>query len=195
MVNADATFSERWIRAATLIVALALILVGAGITVASAASRNNGANIYIQERSNWCWAAASRTIVRAETGDTSPPSQCQLVKWGKNSSECGNVTGTFGSNVSRALLQGDVLSPGTVTSGSRTFSQVRSEIDANRLVMIRWGWTSGGGHMLVLRGYNTSGSMINYVNPLKDTYQVKSHSALRSGSNYTWTHSRTGIHG
>ncbi|PUB30223.1 hypothetical protein C8K30_102605 [Promicromonospora sp. AC04] len=61
--------------------------------------------------------------------------------------------------------------------------------------MIRWGWTSGGGHMLVLRGYNTSGNLINYVNPLESTYQVKSIASLQSGSNYTWTHSRTGIHG
>ena len=195
MLQERANAPDRWFRMATLMVALALILTGIGITTAAAASRNNGANIYIQEKSNWCWAAAARTIVRSATGDTSPPSQCQLVKWGKNSSACSNVTGTFGANVSRALVQGDVLSPGSVTSGAKSFSAVRGEIDSGRLMMIRWGWTSGGGHMLVLRGYNTSGNMINYVNPLKSTYQVKSHASLRSGSNYTWTHSRTGIHG
>lgn len=195
MPRTDANLVDRRLRIATLMVALALIFTGFGITAASAASRTNGANIYIQEHSNWCWAAATRTIVRAETGDTSPPSQCQLVRWGKDSSTCPNVTGTFGANISRALLMADVLDVGTVTSGTRTFSAVRNEIDAGRLVMIRWGWTSGGGHMLVLRGYNTSGSMINYVNPLESTYQVKSHAALSSGSNYTWTHSRTGMNG
>jgi hypothetical protein len=44
--------------------------------------------------------------------------------------------------------------------------------------------------MLVINGYDTSGSLISYIDPLQSSFQSASHSWLLSGSNHTWTHSR-----
>ncbi|WP_244666921.1 papain-like cysteine protease family protein [Myceligenerans indicum] len=179
------------IRTLLLSLALTLTIVGGTVTVAEAANRSLAATIYVQEKSNWCWAATSKTVVKRTTGNT--PSQCTLVKRGKNSSTCPNVTGTFGQNVSYALADSGVSNIGTVSLGALTYSAFRGEIDSSRLVMIRWGWSSGGGHMLVLKGYNTDGSKIIYINPLNDVYKVNSYSWMKSTSSHTWSHSRTSI--
>ena len=175
----------------TLIVALALLITSAGIGTASATTRYNAATIYVQEQSLWCWAATSKTVIKWHTGST--PSQCQVVKWGKSSSTCPNTTGYFGVDVSRALTQGGVGGIGYTTS-TMSFTAVRSEIDMNRLVLIRWGWDSGSGHMLVLRGYNTTGSAFSYIDPMKSVYQSASRAWILdrgSGtSHHVWTHSR-----
>ena len=94
--NHDGTH-RRTLSGGLLGVALGLILAGTGGLAAEAASKTIYAWAYAQEQSNWCWAATSATVVRWETGNT--PGQCQLVKWGKAPSTCGNWTGSFGTDV------------------------------------------------------------------------------------------------
>jgi hypothetical protein len=172
---------------AALAVCLALVIGGAGLTSASAASRNNAAPVYVQEQSNWCWAATSKSTVQFYRGVSA--TQCQMVKWGKASSSCDDVTGYFGADVSRTLLKAGLSGIGT-TTGPMTFAAVRGEIDSGRVVMIRWGWSAGGGHMLVLRGYDTTGSKLSYINPLQSAYQSASHSWMQQYGTHTWTDSR-----
>jgi len=95
--------------------------------------------------------------------------------------------------VARALSNGGVGDVGSSDSGALSYSAVQGQVKANRLVMIRWGWTSGGGHMLVLRGYNTSGSQVSYVNPLLSGYQSDAYTFMVKSSRHTWANSRYNI--
>ena len=167
------------------------MLTGLGVGAAEAASRYNTAGIYVQEQSNWCWVATSKTVLNHYNG--SSPSQCQVYKWGKNSSSCPDGAGDFGIDVSGALTRGGVGGIGQVVTHSIPFATVQDEINVNRLVMVRWSWNSSPsatGHMVILRGYNTTGSTVSYVNPLNSSYQSSSYSAMVGDGTHTWTHTR-----
>lgn len=179
-----------WHRLIPLL-AVAAILTGTGITAAQAKSHTVSAGIYVQEKSNWCWAAASRTIIHHITGTAA--SQCKLVEWGKDTSSCANVTGSFGKNVSQALAKGGVGNVGTFGAFTISYSYLQGELDAGRLVMIRWAWSTGGGHMLVLRGYDTSTSTVSFVNPEKSAFQSDTYDHIVQFSTHTWTHTRYDI--
>ncbi len=58
-----------------------------------------------------------------------------------------------------------------------------------RPFVIRWGWTSGGGHFLTAGGFvgsNTNGN-VYYYDPA-DTEQIDSYTAVVSSSAHSWTH-------
>ncbi len=119
-------------------------------------------------------------------------SQCQIVKWGKNSSSCANVPGSF-ADVAHALLDAGVINTGDVANGSITYAQVQSEVSANRVVMVRWGWkpnTSATGHMVGIRGFNTGDGSVSYIDPTKSAIQVKSYAWMKSNDAHLWTDTR-----
>ncbi len=114
-------------------VAVGLVLIGPG--VAHGAEKVLSVTPYAQEKSNWCWAAASKMIVKFQTGKVVPP-QCTLVKNGKGTSACANVTGTK-SNVTNALSKNGGVNPrcraparlgGTVV-GEMNSSRPRVQLD------------------------------------------------------------------
>lgn len=48
--------------------------------------------------------------------------------------------------------------------------------------------------MLVIKGYNTSGSTITYIDPWAGgTVSTQPYSWMKSGGGHTWTHSRYNI--
>lgn len=181
--------SHRRVRIALLTLFSTLVVLGGGVSSAAAASRYNVAPIYVQEYSNWCWAATTKTVVQAYKGTST--NQCQLVMWGKNMAYCPDVVGYFGSDVSSALAKSGMSSVG-YTTGPLSFDDLRGEIDSGRLVMTRWGWDDGSGHMLVMRGYNTSDTSIQYVNPLYTAYQQATYAWILNGGSphHAWTDSR-----
>lgn len=175
--------------------AITLILTAsASLTItapANAASRQIGVPAEAQTYSLWCWAASSRMVSRYLGGSSA--SQCQFVKWGKRTSSCPNVTGDFGTDVSSALLSAGIYSPGNVSWSAISFNTIKGQIDSNKPVLIRWQWSSGGGHMLVVKGYNTSGSTVTYIDPGNGSVSTRSYSWMKSASGHTWTHSRYNI--
>lgn len=173
------------------VAALAAILGGVGVSAAEATSRYNTANVYVQEQSNWCLAATAKTVIQHETGSSA--SQCQLIKWGKGISSCPNEAGDFYKDVASSLTRGGVVNIGYVQASPRTWAQVVDDMNADQLVMVRWAWRSGGGHALVIRGYNTSGSMLSYVNPLNSSFQSGSYNFMVNDGTHTWTNTRYGI--
>ncbi|MCV2395172.1 hypothetical protein OEB99_12715 [Actinotalea sp. M2MS4P-6] len=172
---------------------IALMLGGAGTTVAQATYRTNYATAYVQEKTNWCWVASSKTVI-SWVGATNS-SQCQLYKWGKGVSSCaGNEPGSFTTDVSRLLAKAGVSNIGYVT-GPLSFASVRSEIDVNRVLLMRWAWDGQTvGHQLTIYGYNTDGTRIAYINPADGYHTWASYSWMLDGSNHTWTHTRYSIH-
>jgi len=73
------------------------------------------------------------------------------------------------------------------SSSELTFAQSQNEIDAGRPFIFRWGWTSGGGHFLVGRGYDTPSNSLYYVNPA-DGYHIATYDWIVDNSSSDWTH-------
>lgn len=155
-----------------------------------------------QEHSEWCWAGSTKAILNYY-GQT--PSQCQIVNWayGLNyacdnsvfewSSSANQPNYMYGSNGSvQNILKNWGVSNTAYTKPS-SWSSVVSDINANRPFVIRYGWTSGGGHIMVGRGYEIADG-VNYIyimNPWPGEGQTyRTYSSAVSASDHTWTHTQ-----
>jgi hypothetical protein len=150
-----------------------------------------------QEQDQWCWAGCARAVFLYYGQDVA---QCTVAdyNWGRadcctspTSPACNNWTYLI-PNVQNILSHWSVDSSALWSSTS--FNTVRSEINSDRPVWVRWGWSGGGGHFVVIRGYNDdSGNKVLYMDPWYGANYLASYSWVVSGDNHTWTHSLTGI--
>lgn len=155
-----------------------------------------------QEHSQWCWAGSSKAVLNFY-GQT--PSQCQIVNWafGLNYA-CGNSTFNWNSNAnqpnnmygSNGSVQNILKAWGvanTAYNSASSWNSVVSDINANRPFVIRYGWTGGGGHIMVGRGYETANG-VNYVyimNPWPGEGQTyRTYSSAVYASDHQWTHTQ-----
>ncbi|MCU6502600.1 C39 family peptidase [Rugamonas sp. A1-17] len=155
-----------------------------------------------QEHSQWCWAGSSKAVLNYY-GQS--PSQCQIVNWafGLNYA-CGNSTfnwnsyanqpnNMYGSNGSVQNILNAWGVSNTAYNSASSWNSVVSDINANRPFVIRYGWTGGGGHIMVGRGYETYNG-VNYIyimNPWPGEGQTyRTYSSAVSASDHQWTHTQ-----
>ncbi|HWW73195.1 MAG TPA: C39 family peptidase [Duganella sp.] len=155
-----------------------------------------------QEHSEWCWAGTTKAVLNFY-GQT--PSQCQIVNWayGLNYA-CGNSVfqwsspanqpnSMYGTNGSVQNILKNWGVNNTAYNTASSWSSVVSDIDANRPFVIRYGWTSGGGHIMVGRGYEIANG-VNYVyimNPWPGEGQTyRTYSSAVAASDHKWTHTQ-----
>jgi hypothetical protein len=107
--------------------------------------------------SNWCWAATSVSVA-GYFGRSLNHNGTILAR--NQSNHVFAATGSSTNNVTRsfAVVQTDFSSfyslSTTYVFSSINMSSVQSNIDAGIPVYIRIGWSGGGGHVIVLTGYN-----------------------------------------
>jgi uncharacterized repeat protein (TIGR03803 family) len=142
-----------------------------------------------QEQDQWCWAASSQAVL---TYYGTNLTQTQIAQYGTDGADIPNYL--YGSSSNPTMRGVDlilnyfrgIISTPYASSLSQTF--VRTEICTNaRPVVIRWGWDSGGGHILVVRGLEVDGTVY-----LMDPWYgptINSYSWVVSGGGHTWTHS------
>ena len=183
----------------SLIISAALL---AALPSAYAQWRTLNVPLVTQEHSQWCWAGSSKAVLNYY-GQS--PSQCQIVNWafGLNYA-CGNSTfnwnsyanqpnSMYGSNgsVQNILRAWGVAN--TAYNSASSWSSVVSDINANRPFVIRYGWTGGGGHIMVGRGYETANG-VNYVyimNPWPGEGQTyRTYNSAVYASDHQWTHTQ-----
>jgi hypothetical protein len=144
-----------------------------------------------QTESNWCWAATS-TSVSHYYWYGSPWTQCRVACAELNLKTCCQLPAPDDCNVPWYLANALARTHNLVSvSGPIGFDQVRTEIDAGRPVGARIGWNGGGGHFMVIYGYNR-GPTDQYFD-IDDPIYGKSHLKVSDFStNYqgsgTWTH-------
>ena len=180
-----------------LIVAASLML---ALPYAIAQSRSLSVPLVTQEHSQWCWSASSKALLNYYGQN---PSQCQIANWafGLNYA-CGNSNFNWNSNANQPnsmygsggsvqnILQNWGVSNSAYASAS-SWNAVVADINANRPYIIRYGWTNGGGHIMVGTGYETYNG-VNYVyimNPWPgegNTYRT--YSSAVAASDHRWTH-------
>ncbi|MBC8090196.1 MAG: hypothetical protein H7Z40_23300 [Phycisphaerae bacterium] len=155
-------------------------------------SRQLAFNMQAQTQTNWCWAATSTSVSRYYWNGSSW-TQCRVANGELGFSNCCNSMVPTACNVpwflDRALTRTrNFLS---IVSGTITFQQVRTEINAGRPVGARIGWSGGGGHFMVIYGYSTVDG-VNYLD-IDDPIYGKSHLTMADfTSDYqgsgSWTH-------
>ncbi|MFI1073481.1 papain-like cysteine protease family protein [Streptomyces puniciscabiei] len=142
-----------------------------------------------QQNSNWCWAASGNTIASWFGRHYTQTQFCDAAFNRPQGSTCGNWQAAL-DDVQNALdWMG--INPGTYVSGYLRYSTVQNEINAGRPIETRIQWSSGGGHMHVLYGYDTSDNQVYWGDPWPSNYRYNwaDYDYYVSNNSFTWTHS------
>jgi hypothetical protein len=142
-----------------------------------------------QEQDQWCWAAATQSVV-SYYGEN--PSQCDIV--GALFPFCPNWPAHI-ANVHDTVLPRYGLTSGYIIN-ALTWDEVVNTIWNGRPAIIRWEWADGAGHMVVIYGWqeiSSSDRRVYYMDPQYGTGYVRDYNNLVSNSSWTWTHSVTHI--
>ncbi|MFF0746178.1 papain-like cysteine protease family protein [Streptomyces sp. NPDC004111] len=142
-----------------------------------------------QEKTNWCWAAGGNTIASWFGKKYSQNQFCNAAFGRSQNTTCPNNQATLG-NVQNGLDWAGI-NPGSYVTGYLRYTTVQSEIAADRPVETRIQWSSGGGHMHVIYGYDTANSWVYWGDPWQtsDRYNWASHAWYVNNNSFSWTHS------
>lgn len=153
------------------------------------ASKQLNISMQAQQKSNWCWAGSGNTIATWFGRNYSQNQFCNAAFNRQQGSTCPNDQATLG-NVQSALDWAGINS-GSYVSGWLRYSTVQTEINNNRPIETRIQWSSGGGHMHVLYGYDDSNSWVYWGDPWpsNDRYNWASHDWYVNNDQFSWTHS------
>ncbi|WP_307856591.1 papain-like cysteine protease family protein [Catenulispora pinistramenti] len=184
------TRRTRHFRAAAALAAVLSLLTFVAVPAASASTANQ-LNISMQQQqaSNWCWAASGDTVAAFYGHDYSQNQFCDMA-FGNNTNEsCANDEASLADDQTAFSTIG--ISPGNYITGYLYYSAVIREIDAGRPVMARIQWSSGGGHMEVLYGYDQSQNWVYWGDPWPsdDRYNWGDYNYYVSNNSFEWTHS------
>ncbi|AUG79433.1 hypothetical protein CFP65_4707 [Kitasatospora sp. MMS16-BH015] len=158
---------------------------------ASAAYTWRTLNLTMQQQvnSNWCWAASGNTIA-TYYGYTYSQNQFCNAAFGRSiNSTCPNSQAAL-DDVQNALSWIGI-NPGSYVNGYLRYSTVQTEIDASRPVETRIQWSSGGGHMEVIYGYDVSNNWVYWGDPWPsdNRYNWADYWYYVSNNSFSWTHS------
>lgn len=154
-----------------------------------------------QEHSNWCWAASAVDVL---SWYGSNPSQCSVANWALGRSDaCGSssfywnswansTNALYGQNGSvQAILQNNGVGS-TVYTAALSWNTIVSEVNAGHPFVMRFGWYSGGGHILVGYGYydQQGTAMVGYMNPWPgEGFTWSNYNwTVSAARDHTWTH-------
>ncbi|PMS37080.1 papain like cysteine protease AvrRpt2 [Trinickia symbiotica] len=127
-----------------------------------------------QEHSEWCWDADASAVL-AFRGV--PATQCAIGNWvGSIDYACGNYPFYWDDPAnSPNYLAGTTGIAGILWYWGRRDSRyyteplaypaVRSAIMHGHPIVVLWNWYGGGGHFIVIDGYDDDGSMVYFMNP------------------------------
>lgn len=159
---------------------------------------NVGENI--QEQSNWCWAATSKTILDYYG---IKKNQCEITEYARQviiwtnlgSANCcdnptlgcnntNNLRGTSG-NIEDFLTHFRVRN--YIKAAALSLNASNSEINVGRPFTAGWRWYSGGGHFVVV--YGVVGNDLYYMNPgFGEAFHISRYNWFPNDGVHTWTH-------
>ncbi|QRX89978.1 papain-like cysteine protease family protein [Streptomyces noursei] len=149
-----------------------------------------------QVKDQWCWDATGLTIANF-WGYTryNQYDFCRLAAQ-NNRLDCNNRPATLG-DMANGLRNMGFPSSGSDLYRNASFGETRTEIANGRPFAVRIGWNSGGGHMNVIYGYDSTSNMIAVGDPwpTTKTYTWWNYSTYSGNNSFRWTHTRIGIHG
>ena len=141
---------------------------------AGAASQQLNVPVVVQEHSDWCWDADA-TAILAYRGITAR--QCAIANWVNSVGyACGTYPFDWYDQANSAnYLAGTTGIAGILWSWGRrnsgyfrqplAYSTVKSAIQLGDPVVLLWAWYGGGGHFIVVNGYDDAGPALYFMNP------------------------------
>jgi Papain-like cysteine protease AvrRpt2 len=164
---------------------------------AAAQSQQLDAPVVQQEHSEWCWDADATAVL---TSRQLLVTQCAIANWVDSTDyACGSYPFYWNAPVnSPNYLAGTTGIAGILWSWGRRSSSyyaplayrtVRSAIQGGDPIVILWSWRGGGGHFVVLDGYDDDGPMLYFMNPWPgEGAEYGDYGWVRSGSAAMGTH-------
>lgn len=142
-----------------------------------------------QQNSEWCWAASGNTVASYFGKSYSQNQFCNMAFDRSVNSSCPNWQASLDNDQEAFGAMG--LGAGYYYYGYLSYNTVINEITANRPVITRIQWSSGGGHMEVLYGYDKSNSWVYWGDPWPSDsrYNWATWSYYVSNGSFEWTHS------
>lgn len=161
----------------------------AGRSAQAATWRRLNITMQQQQQSNWCWAGSGNTVAAYFGYSYSQNQFCNAAFNRSINSTCPNNQATLG-NVQTAL-DWIGINPGSYVTGYLRYSTVQTEIDADRPVETRIQWSSGGGHMQLIYGYDVSSNWVYWGDPWPSNsrYNWADYAYYVSNGSFSWTHS------
>ncbi|MDH6134419.1 hypothetical protein P3T37_003822 [Kitasatospora sp. MAA4] len=184
---------NRTTTASVLAVVISMVLAAAAGT-ARADTGYDKITMFQQQKQQWCWAASGLAIAKFQGYGSTQADFCQRAAKYDKSLSCDNKPATLG-NMASAWSDLGMTHPGYGLSRAASFAEITSEVKASRPVAVRIGWTTGGGHMNVVFGFNTSNKTIAVADPWPGTttYTWWKYDDYVSNKAFKWTHSGLGI--
>jgi hypothetical protein len=123
------------------------------------ADKTLGVPLYAQQTNMWCWAASGEMIMSFLGNDVA---QCTQANNRFGVTDCCPVPPCINSGSHPSCVQGGwpqynlygFTFSSTSWGTALTWSQLKAQIDSNKPVGFSWGWTGGGGHYMVAKGYS-----------------------------------------
>ncbi|SDT82968.1 Papain-like cysteine protease AvrRpt2 [Streptomyces sp. TLI_053] len=148
----------------------------------------------VQERRNWCWAAAGLSIAQyfGAGTDVTQADYCALAAGPEyNWATCPDTSATM--EVVQAGLRGLGLEPGLIVEGPLDLDLVKEEIDAGRPVLTRVNLAAGGAHALVVHGYWDDHLIFSDPDPDAERHRTMEYRRYRENETFTWVRSLIGV--
>lgn len=160
-----------------------------GNAAANATTDQLNITMQSQQYSNWCWAASGNTVAAFYGYSYSQNQFCNMAFGNSLNASCANSQASLADDQTAFDRIG--ISPGNYVTGYLYYSAIIREIDAGRPVMARIQWSSGGGHMEVLYGYDQSQNWVYWGDPWPsdNRYNWGSYIYYVSNGSFSWTHS------
>jgi hypothetical protein len=158
----------------------------------------------MQSQNQWCWAGVSACVLEFYGKSLT---QCQIAEYTRSVEQFADVH--FGSAdccLSPATCNNwnyNWGGPGSIEDillhfanipsnkiGPISLSEVTTSIGLNRPMIVRWGWTTGGGHFVVVHGI--SGENLYYMNPWPgEGKKIASYEWMKASPDHSWTQTNT----
>lgn len=137
-----------------------LVAVLGGQARAQAANKTLAVDRIGQETDMWCWAAG--TQMTTKFGGLSVK-QCDQANWRFGRNDCCATPSNCVQGGWPDFPHWGFNTQITAWGTALTWVQLRAQIDANRPVTYAWGWTGGGGHIMVAVGYQYYSDTDKYI--------------------------------
>lgn len=145
-----------------------------------------------QEQTQWCWAGTSQAIFRFYGVHLSQTEIAQVGSGGRN-----EWIYLYGRSGFRSSIQ-NIFSHWSVGSQAHaralSLAEAGQQIQINRPFIVRWGWNTGGGHFVVVRGLEVAVNQAYIMDPWYGKgYQVVNFNWLHNDGRHLWTHTLTTV--
>jgi hypothetical protein len=156
------------------------------------AQRQLGLDMERQSQTEWCWAAVSASLALFYD-PRSAWTQCALANAELDQPGCCQDGGSQACNTPRPLVP-PLQRVGHLAqsfAGSQDMTAIAAQIEAGRPIGLCISWSGGGGHFVVIDGYDEGAGLVDVTDPLYGHSYVALAAfpaRYQGGGTWSWTY-------